>query len=127
MTDISIWSLDSEAHGSLKLHFNERLNDKIYSTFKELFDHVKIDSIKEVLPIIDMYNSAIWWYTEDINLKYGVALSCTHLKVSEIGHWAKTSQVATVVTIQTTYPKPTTTTTSSPGFYSGTPGTGRVT
>ena len=77
------------------MHFNVRLNDKIYSMFKELFDHINIDSIKEVLPKIDMCNNTKAWYIEDINLKYGVALSYTHLEVSEIGHWAKTFQVAT--------------------------------
>ena len=88
---ISTFSLVSEAHDNLKVHFNERLNDKIYSTFKELFNHVKVDSIKEVSPKIDVYNNTIVWY-----LKYSVALSYTHLEVSEIGHWAETFQVATL-------------------------------
>ena len=96
VSSISICSLDSEAHHNIKTHFNERLNDKIYSTFKELFDHVNIYSIKEVLPKIDVYNNTIVRYVEDINLKYGVALSYTHLEVSEIGHWAEMFQVATL-------------------------------
>ena len=72
------------------MHFNERLNDKIYSMFKELCGHVNLDSIK------DMYDNIIAWYIEDINLKYGIPLSYTHLEVSEVGHWAVTFQVATL-------------------------------
>ena len=32
--NVSICSLDSEAHGNLENHFNERLNDKVHNTFK---------------------------------------------------------------------------------------------
>ena len=63
--------------------------------FKELFNNVNVDSIKEVLPKISMFNNTIARYVEDINLKYGIALSYTHLEVSAIGHWAKMFQVAT--------------------------------
>ena len=34
-SNVSICSLDLEAHENLKSHFNERLNDRVYSTFKE--------------------------------------------------------------------------------------------
>ena len=94
-SNVSICSLDSESHENLKSHFNERLNDKVYNTFKELFSNVNVDSIKEVLPKIRAYTDTIARYVEDINLKYGVTLSYMHLEVSEIGHWAKTFQVAT--------------------------------
>ena len=60
-SNVSIYILDSEAQDNLKTHFNEWLNDKIYSTFKELFDHVNLDSIKEVLPKTDTYNTTIAW------------------------------------------------------------------
>ena len=42
-----------------------------------------------------MYNDTIARYIEDINLKYGIALSYMHLEISEIGHWAKMLQVVT--------------------------------
>ena len=45
-SNISICSLDSEAQDNLNTHFNERLNDKMYSMFKELFDHVNLDGIR---------------------------------------------------------------------------------
>ena len=77
-SNVPICSLNSEAHDNLKMHLNERLNDKIYSTFKESFSHVNVYSIKEVLPKIDMYNNTITQYIEDISLKYSVPLSYTH-------------------------------------------------
>ena len=46
-SNVSIYSLDSEAHENLKSHFNEKLNDKVYSTFK-LFSNVNVDSIKDL-------------------------------------------------------------------------------
>ena len=55
-SNMSFCSLDSEAHENLKSHFNERLNNKVYSMFKELFSNVNVDSIKEVLPKISIYN-----------------------------------------------------------------------
>ena len=47
-SNMSVCSLDSEANENLKTHFNKRLNNKVYDTFKELFSNVNIDSIKEV-------------------------------------------------------------------------------
>ena len=44
-TNISVCSSDSDAQENLKSLFNERLNDKIYTTFKELFSNTNIDSI----------------------------------------------------------------------------------
>ena len=94
-SNMSVCSLDTEPHDNLKSHFNERLNDKVYSTFKKLFSNVNIDSIKEVLPKISIYNDTIARYVEDINLRYGITLSYMHLEVSEVGHRAETFQVAT--------------------------------
>ena len=80
-SNMSVCSSDSEGHENLKNHFNERLNDKVYSTFKELFSNVNVDSIKDVLPKISVYNDMIARYVEDINLKYGTVLSYTHLEI----------------------------------------------
>ena len=63
--------------------------------FWKLFSNVNVDSIKEVLPKISVYNDMIARYVEVINLQYYITLCHTHLKVSELGHWAKTFQVAT--------------------------------
>ena len=93
-SNVSICCLDLKAHKNLKSHFNERLNDKVYSTFKELFSNINTDSTKEVLCKMRVYNNTIASYIVDINLKYGVSLSYMHIEVSEIGHWAETSQVA---------------------------------
>ena len=49
--DNSISSLDSLTQEYLKNHFNEQLNDKLYNTFKELFQGINIDSMKEALPV----------------------------------------------------------------------------
>ena len=49
-SNVSICSLDSEAHENLKGHFNEWLNDKVFSMYKELFSNVNVDSIKDVFP-----------------------------------------------------------------------------
>ena len=58
-SNISVYSSDSKAQGNIKRHFNERLNDKIYTTFKELFSNTNIDSVCKILPKISMYNNKI--------------------------------------------------------------------
>ena len=40
-TNISVCSSDSNAQENLKSHFNERLKDKNYTTFKELFSNIQ--------------------------------------------------------------------------------------
>ena len=67
----------------------------MYSTFNGLFGNINVASIEEGLPKISVYNDIIARYVEETNLKYGIMLSYTHLEASEIGHWAKASQVAT--------------------------------
>ena len=67
--DVSLCSLDSVAQKYLKKHFNERLNDKVYDTFKELFGNINTDSIKEALHKVSVYNSIIAKHVEEINLK----------------------------------------------------------
>ena len=105
-SNVSICSLDSEADENLKSHFNERLNNKVYSMFKELFNNINVDSIKDVLHKISVYNHTIARYIEDINLKCGITLNHMHLEVSEIGHWDDTFQVETHSNDQQQPPQP---------------------
>ena len=85
----------SVAYEYLKNYFNERLNDKVYDTFKELFVNSNTDSIKEALPKVSVYNNIIAKYVEEINLKYGIELCFTQLEATDISHWPETSQEAT--------------------------------
>ena len=87
-------SLDSEAHEYLKNHFNECLNDKVYTIFKELFGSINVHSIKEALPKVSIYNNTITRFAEEINSKYGMAVTFTGIEPCEVGHWAETFQVA---------------------------------
>ena len=43
------------------------LNDKVYNTFKELFQCLNIDSIKEALPKVSIYNNIIAKIVEEKN------------------------------------------------------------
>ena len=92
-SNISMCSSDLDEEEILKSHFNDRLSDKVYTTVKELFSNVNIDSVHEILPKINEYSSEIAKFAEDINIKYGISLNYTQLKVSEIKHWAETFQV----------------------------------
>ena len=65
-----------------------------YTTFKELFGSINVDSLKEALPKVSIYNDTIARFVEEINSKYGMALTFTHLEPCEVGHWAETFQVA---------------------------------
>ena len=49
--NISMCSLDSFAQENLKSVLTERLNDKIYNTFKESFSSITLDSISKTLPM----------------------------------------------------------------------------
>ena len=44
-SNVSVCSSDSNVQENLKSHFNNRLSDKIYNTFRELFSNVDIDSV----------------------------------------------------------------------------------
>ena len=90
---ISVCSSDLDAQENLKYYFHDRLSDEIYTTFRELFSKVNIDSLCEVLPKINEYNWEIAKFVEDINAKYGIALKYTQLEISEIKHWAETFEV----------------------------------
>ena len=50
--NVSVCSSDSDVQENLKSHFNNRLSNKIYTIFRELFSNVNIDSVQEVLPKI---------------------------------------------------------------------------
>ena len=58
-SNISVHSSYWDAQANLKSHFNDRLSDKIYTTFMELFSNVNIDSVCEILPKINEYNREI--------------------------------------------------------------------
>ena len=90
----SISSLDSVVHEILKNQLNKILNYKVYNAFKELFGSKNIDSMKEALPKVSIYNDAIVRFTEEIKSKYGMALTFMHLEPCEVGHWAETFQAA---------------------------------
>ena len=92
--DNSISSSDSLPQEYLKNQINEQLNDKVYNTFKELFQGINIDSMKEALPKVSIYNSIIAKFAEEINSKYGMSLRFTTLEPHKVGNWAKTFQVA---------------------------------
>ena len=66
------------------------MNDKVYTTFKELFNNTNIDNMHKILPKISIYHNKIARFIEDINIKYGISLNYTQLEVSEIHHWAET-------------------------------------
>ena len=86
--------MDLVAHKYLKNHFSELLNDKVFNTFKELFGSINIDSMKEAIPKVSIYNDTIARFVEGINSKYGMTVTLTHLEPHEVGHWAETFQVA---------------------------------
>ena len=52
-SNISVCSSDMDTQENLKSHFNDRLGDKIYTTFRELFNSVNINSLYEKLPKIN--------------------------------------------------------------------------
>ena len=53
----SVSSSDSVTQEYLKTDFNEQLNDKVYNTFKQLFEGINIDSMKEALLKVSIYNN----------------------------------------------------------------------
>ena len=46
---------------------------------KELFGNINLDSMKEVLPKVSIYNDTIARFIEKINSKYGMTLTFMHL------------------------------------------------
>ena len=64
------------------------------TTHLELFGSINIDSKKEALLKGSIYNDTIARFIEEINSKYGMALTFMHLEPCEVGHWVETFQVA---------------------------------
>ena len=61
-------SLDSYTQETLKTLLNEKLNNKIYSTFKEIFSNSNLDSVSKLLPKVHPYDKEIakfmvWHFT----------------------------------------------------------------
>ena len=50
--------------------------------------------MKEVLPMVSIYNSIMAKFMDEISSKYGMALMFTALEPHEVGYLAKTFQVA---------------------------------
>ena len=92
--NISTSNSDAVTQEYLSIHFYEQFNGKVCSTFKELFEGINIDSMKEALPKVSIYNNIIVKFVNEIHSKYGMALMFTTLEPHEVGHWAKTFQVA---------------------------------
>ena len=53
-TNVSMCSSHSYMQESLKSLLNEKLNDTIYSTFKETFSNANLDSLSELSPKSDL-------------------------------------------------------------------------
>ena len=76
-SNISVCSSDAGALENLRSLLNKRLNDKVYTMFKELFSNTNIDSVHKILPKISIYNNEVAGFVEDINIKYGILLNYT--------------------------------------------------
>ena len=83
---------NAEACKDLTNHFNQHWSDKVYNTFKDLFNNIYVDSIQETYPQIGVYNKKIVSFLEETNLKYGLDLKYAKLNASEVGLWAKAFQ-----------------------------------
>ena len=92
-SNICMCSSDSDGQENLKSHLTNRLSNKIYNTFRELFSNINIDSVWEILPKINKYNREIARFIKNINAKCGIALNYTKLEISEIKHWAETFHI----------------------------------
>ena len=55
-TDVSVCSSDLYAQEILKSLLNEKINDKIYSTFKEMLSNTNLHSVCELSPKDHYYN-----------------------------------------------------------------------
>ena len=92
-------SSDYFAQENLKSLLSERLNDKMYYTFKNNFRIITLDSISETLLEVSAYNQEIAKFVQEVNVKYGISLDYTVLEVSEVPHWAKMFQVLAKMTV----------------------------
>ena len=86
-------SSNSYTHENLKSLLVEKLNDKIYNTFKETFSNTNLDSVSEVSTKDQFCNNEIAKFIQEINRKCGISPDYTVLEVSEVPHLAETLQV----------------------------------
>ena len=93
-------AVQTHVHRKILNLLNEKLNDKIYSTFKETFSNTNLDSVSELSPKFHSYNKEITKFIEEINIKYGIILDYTVLEISEVPQWAETFQVLASLNIQ---------------------------
>ena len=96
----SISSSNSITQEYLQNHFNKWLNDKAYNTFKELFQGINIDSMREALPKVSIYNSIIAKFIDEINSKYGMALTFTTLELWNYSNLTSSSSISKVNKMQ---------------------------
>ena len=92
-TNASLCSSDSDAHKDLISLLDEKLNHKLYSTFKEMFNNTNLDSVSELSSEVQSYNIEIAKFIQEINRKNGIILNYTVLEISEVPHCAETFQV----------------------------------
>ena len=52
-----------------------------------------MDSVSEVTPKVCEYNNDINNFIQNFNVKYGILLEFTILKIPEVSHWAETFPV----------------------------------
>ena len=92
-SNISVCSSNLLVHENLKMLLNEKLNDKIYTTFIAPFSNINLDSVSKISPKVHAYNNEIAKLVDDINIKYGILLEFTVLKIPEVSHWVEILQV----------------------------------
>ena len=114
--NVFMCSSNSFVQENLKTLLNERLNDKIYSTFKETFSNTNLDSVSILSPKVHTYNKEISKFVQEVSIKYGILLDYTTLEISNVPHWAETFKVLETCN-QTRSP---TNTSTSPKFFSST-------
>ena len=66
---------------------------KVYSTFKEMFGNINLDSVSELSSKVQSYNKEIAKIIQEVNIKCGIILIYTVLEISEVPHWAEALQV----------------------------------
>ena len=73
-------SSDLYAWENLKTLLNEKLNDTIYSTFKETFSNTNLDSARKLSPTVHVCNKEITKFIQEVDIRYGILLDYTVLK-----------------------------------------------
>ena len=65
-TNLSVCSSDSYAQENLKTLLNEKLSNKIYSTFKETIRNANVDSVSQLSPKVHFYNKEITKFAQEV-------------------------------------------------------------